>query len=260
MTQLIGAAFGSDPDPVKHAQKIGAQCFQIQAGDPQGWKKPALDFPGGAKELLAQAKELKMDIYIHAAYVINVASTNNRIRIPSRKLLQQTVDLAAEINAKGVVVHGGHVTKDDDPASGFDNWRKACEQIEMHVPVLIENTAGGSHAMARTLDNITNLWKSVGHTKVGFCFDTCHAWAAGIELKTAVKEIKKITKRIDLIHANGSRDEFESSRDRHSNFAESLLPQDQIAMVVKDAGCNVIIETSEDGIKEDISFLLKQVK
>jgi deoxyribonuclease-4 len=130
----------------------------------------------------------------------------------------------------------------------------------MHVPVLIENTAGGSHAMARTLDNITNLWKSVGHTKVGFCFDTCHAWAAGIELKTAVKEIKIITKRIDLIHANGSRDEFESSRDRHSNFAESLLPQDQIAMVVKDAGCNVIIETSEDGIKEDISFLLKQVK
>ena len=260
MTQLIGAAFGSDPDPVVHAQKIGAQCFQIQVGDPQGWKKPALDFPGGAKELAAQAKDLKMDIYVHSAYVINVASTNNRIRIPSRKLLQQTVDLAAEVNAKGVIVHGGHVTKDDDPASGFDNWRKACEQIEMHVPVLIENTAGGSHAMARTLDNITNLWKSVGHTKVGFCFDTCHAWAAGIELKTAVKEIKKITKRIDLIHANGSRDEFESSRDRHSNFAESILPQDQIALVVKDAGCNVIIETSEDGIKEDISFLLKQVK
>ncbi len=95
MTQLIGAEFGSDPDPVRHAQKIGAQCFQIQVGDPQGWKKPALDFAGGSKELLAQAKELKMDIYIHAAYVINVASTNNRIRIPSRKLLQQTVDLAA---------------------------------------------------------------------------------------------------------------------------------------------------------------------
>ena len=141
MTQLIGAAFGSDPDPVKHAQQIGAQCFQIQAGDPQGWKKPALDFPGGAKELAAQAKDLKMEIYIHAAYVINVASTNNRIRIPSRKLLQQTVDLAAEVNASGVIVHGGHVTKDDDPKAGFDNWLKACEQTQMHVPVLIENTS-----------------------------------------------------------------------------------------------------------------------
>ena len=109
MTQLIGAAFGSDPDPVVHAQKIGAQCFQIQVGDPQGWKKPALDFPGGAQELAAQAKELKMDIYVHSAYVINVASTNNRIRIPSRKLLQQTVDLAAEINAKGVIVQDHHL-------------------------------------------------------------------------------------------------------------------------------------------------------
>jgi deoxyribonuclease-4 len=129
----------------------------------------------------------------------------------------------------------------------------------MHVPVLIENTAGGSHAMARTKENLTNLWKSVGHTDVGFCFDTCHGWAAGIELKTAVKELKAITKRIDLIHANGSRDEFDSSRDRHSNFAESLLPQDEIAQVVKDAGCNVIIETAEPGVKDDIKFLLKQV-
>lgn len=259
MTQLIGAAFGSDPDPVKHAQSLGAQCFQIQAGDPQGWKKPALDFPGGAKELAQLVKENKMAIYIHAAYVINVASTNNRIRIPSRKLLQQTVDLAAEVGSLGVIVHGGHVTKDDDPKAGFDNWRKACEQTEMHVPVLIENTAGGSHAMARTKENITNLWKSVGHTNVGFCFDTCHAWAAGIKLDSAIKELKTITKRIDLIHANGSRDEFESSRDRHSNFDESILPKEQIAKVINDAKCNVIIETAEPGIKKDIEFLLKAV-
>ena len=90
---------------------------------------------------------------------------------------------------------------------------------------------------------------------VGFCFDTCHGWAAGIDLKTAIKELKAITKRIDLIHANGSRDEFDSSRDRHSNFAESLLPQDEIAKVVKDAGCNVIIETAEPGVKDDIKFI-----
>jgi len=259
MTQLIGAAFGSDPDPVAHAQNLGAQCFQIQVGDPQGWKKPTLDFPGGAKELADLTSSLNMPVYIHAAYVINVASTNNRIRIPGRKLLQQTVDLAAEVKASGVIVHGGHVTKDDDPMVGFDNWRKAVEKTEMHVPVLIENTAGVSHAMARTLENIKNLWQNVGHTKAGFCLDTCHAWAAGIELKTAVKEIKNITKKIDLIHANGSRDEFDSSRDRHSNFTDSILPQDQIAQVVKDAKCNVIIETAEPGVKADLEFLKKLV-
>jgi deoxyribonuclease-4 len=260
MSQLIGAAFGTDSDPINHAQDLGAQCFQIQVGDPQGWKKPAIDFPGGNKEFAQLIKSLKIPVYVHTAYVINVASTNNRIRIPSRKLLQQTVDLAAELNASGVIVHGGHVTKEDDPKNGFDNWRKACEQTEMHVPVLIENTAGGSHAMARTLANLKNLWQSVGHTDVGFCLDTCHAWAAGIELKTAVKDIKNITKRIDLIHANGSRDEFDSSRDRHSNFSESILPQEQIAQVVRDADCNVIIETAEPGVKIDIEFLKKVVK
>ena len=178
MSQLIGAAFGLDPDPISHAQDLKVKCFQIQAGDPQGWKKPDVDFAGGTKELASLIKEKKLTVYIHAAYVINVASTNNRIRIPSRKLLQQTVDLAKELNAQGVIVHAGHVTKDDDPKKGFDNWRKAAEQTEMHVPVLIENTAGGSHAMARTLENITNLWEFVGHTEIGFCLDTCHAWAA----------------------------------------------------------------------------------
>ena len=66
-----------------------------------------------------------VDIYIHAPYVLNVATLNNRIRIPSRKLL-----LGARrrrrptVGAKGLIVHGGHVDKGDDLAVGFDNWRK----------------------------------------------------------------------------------------------------------------------------------------
>ena len=113
--------------------------------------------------------------------------------------------------------------------------------------------------MARTLDNITNLWKSVGHTKVGFCFDTCHAWAAGIELKTAVKEIKKITKRIDLIHANGSRDEFESSRDRHSNFAESLLPPDQIQWLLRMPDVTLLLKLQKMASRKISHFYLSRL-
>ena len=75
----------------------------------------------------------------------------------------------------------------------------------------------------------------------------------------SVKDIKKITKRIDLIHANGSRDEFDSSRDRHANFEDSLLPKDLIGKVVKEAKCNVIIETSDQGIENDIKYLKKMV-
>ena len=102
-----------------------------------------------------------MDIYIHAPYVINVASTNNRIRIPSRKLLDQQLKAAAAIGAKGLIVHGGHVTADVDPAAGRGELGQGGEQIERPLPLLIENTAGGNGAMARSLDAIARLWDGV---------------------------------------------------------------------------------------------------
>ena len=103
-----------------------------------------------------------MHAYIHAPYRINVASTNNRIRIPSRKLLGQYLAAAAEIGARGVIVHGGHVTADADADEGYANWRKAVERTERPVPMLIENTAGGDNAMARGLDAVARLWDAIG--------------------------------------------------------------------------------------------------
>ena len=168
---------------------------------------------------------------MHAPYVLNVATTNNRIRIPSRKLLQQHLDAAAEIGATGVIVHGGHVLKNDDPAVGFDNWRKCIEGLEMPVPLLIENTAGGDNAMARRLERIARLWDAVGAARVatvGFCLDTCHAHAGGVELVALVERVMAITGRIDLVHANDSRDAFDSGADRHANFGEGEIDPDEL--------------------------------
>ena len=112
-----------------------------------------------------------------------MATTNNRIRIPGRKLLQQHIDGAASIGAKGLIVHGGHLNKDEDPAIGFDNWRKAVEATDLKIPLLIENTAGGDNAMTRYLDRIAGVWDAIGSASgsenVGFCLDTCHAHAGG---------------------------------------------------------------------------------
>ena len=74
------------------------------------------------------------------------------------------------------------------------------------MPVYLENTAGGDHAMARHFDTIARLWDHIGDTGIGFCLDTCHAWAAGEALIDAVERIKGITGRIDLVHCNDSRD------------------------------------------------------
>ena len=83
------------------------------------------------------------------------------------------------------------------------------------MPVLIENTAGGDSACARRFDALARLWDAVGDYDVGLCLDTCHAHAGGEDLVDIVDRAKAITGRIDLIHANGSKDEFDSGRDRH---------------------------------------------
>jgi len=245
-------------DAINQARAIGADQVQVFLGDPQGWKGAELTYPGGAEALRADAAAADLDLYVHAPYVLNVASTNNRIRIPSRKSLQKIVDGAAEIGAKGVIVHGGHVTATDDVAVGYDNWRKAIDALDAKVPVLIENTAGGAKSMARTIESIGRLWDAIGAAEggdqVGFTLDTCHAWAGGIDLTTAADQVRAVTGRIDLVHANDSRDTFDSGADRHAHFGDGLIPPDELVAVIASAGAPVICETHGD-MGPDIAWL-----
>ena len=237
-------------DPLGAAAAKKAEAVQFFLGDPQGWKAPVL--PEGHEAV----RDSDVDVYVHAPYVVNVASPNNRIRIPSRKILTQQLEGAAKIGAKGLIVHGGHVLKNDDPQAGFDNWRKVFERMdECPVPVLIENTAGGDNAMARKFDMLARLWDEVGEFGAGFCLDTCHAHAAGEDLNGIVDRVKAITGRIDLVHLNSSRDEFDSARDRHANIRTGMIDPDLLAAVAKEAGSPVVVETPADGQAEDIAFL-----
>jgi deoxyribonuclease-4 len=199
-----------------------------------------------------------MPLYVHAPYLINVASANNRVRIPSRKILQDTCDAASEISATAVIVHGGHAD-DNDMEAGFERWVKALKYLETDVPVYLENTAGGDHAMARYFDTIGRLWDHIGDTGIGFCLDTCHAWAAGEALIDAVERIKAITGRIDLVHCNDSKDGHGSGRDRHEHLGHGNCDPAALVETVKVAGAPVICETGEDGRKDDIAWLRDQL-
>jgi deoxyribonuclease IV len=265
MTTLVMGGHGDQVDPIAEARARGAGLAQFFLGDPQGWKGPQVAYAGGAAALAADARAAGIALYVHAPYVLNVATSNNRIRIPSRKLLQQTVIAAAEIGAAGVIVHGGHVLKDDDPEMGFDNWRKCIERMEMPVPVLIENTAGGDNAMARHLDRIARLWDAIGSAPggetVGFCLDTCHAHAGGEDLVGLVDKVRAITGRIDLIHANDSRDGFDSGADRHANFGAGEIDGAAIVETIRQAGVPVVVETpgGREGQAADLTWLRDQL-
>ena len=248
-------------DPIAEALARKAEVVQIFLGDPQDWKPPTIAFEGGAAALKAAVDETGLALYVHAPYLVNVASSNNRIRMPSRKILQQQIDAAASIGAKGLIVHGGHVLAKEDPSIGIENWRKTFERMEMRLPVLIENTAGGDNAMARRLDALARLWDAVGEFGAGFCLDTCHAHAGGEELSTVVDRVKAITGRIDLVHANDSRDEFDSGADRHANFGSGQIDGDDLVAVVSAAGAPVVCETpgGAEGQGADIAWLRERL-
>lgn len=251
---LVGAHVGA-ADPLGEAKERNADVIQMFISNPQSYKKP-VPRPD-AQELLDSG----IPIYVHAPYIMNPASPNNRIRIPSRKTLAQTMEAAAALRAAGVIVHGGHVGDDEDISVGFERWRKALDTFESPVPLLIENTAGGGNAVVRELDNYGPLWQEIGDYNVGVCLDTCHAWAAGEDLETAVERVAAATGKIDLVHCNDSRDPINSRRDRHANLGKGEIPEELILAVVRAAGSPIIVETPSDngGQKQDIAWLRERL-
>jgi deoxyribonuclease-4 len=255
---LIGAHVDS-VDPLTAAKQTGADVAQFFLADPQGWKAPK------EHEHADAIRGSDLAVYIHAPYVLNVATTNNRIRIPSRKLLAQHAAGATALGARGLIVHGGHLNAADDPSVGTDNWRKTfarqADEGGFGLPVLIENTAGGTNAVARRFDRLAQLWDAIGEFGPGFCLDTCHAHAGGEDLVGIVERVLAITGRIDLVHANDSRDAFDSGADRHANFGTGQIDPAVIAEVCRLAGSDVIVETpgGADGQGADIDYLRAHV-
>jgi len=228
--------------PLEEAKARGAEVIQIFLSSPQSFRKPA------ARSDADALRSAPIPIYVHAPYLINPVADNTRVRIPSRKMLQETCDAAAAIGAAGVVVHGGHVTGDSGLEVAFPRWRKALSELDSEVPVLIENTAGGDDAVARRLDTVTALWDAVGDLGVGYVLDTCHAWAGGEPMDELVERTVAAVGAIDLVHLNDSRDPFGSRRDRHANLGKGEIPAGDLAAVVATAGAPVVLETPGEAI------------
>lgn len=243
----------SREEPLAAAAELGADCVQVFLSDPQSYRKPPER--SDADELRASA----IALYVHAPYLINVCSPKPNVRYGARKILQQTCDAAAAVGAAAVVVHGGHA--EDDLAEGPGRWLRSLQLLETEVTVLIENTAGGEHAVARRFDALARLWETLsayeGPVDLGFCFDTCHAHAAGEDLDDAVERAIAITGGIDLLHANDSRDPAASGADRHANLGAGQVDADALPAMIAAAGAPVVIETPgpAERLRDDLAFV-----
>ena len=250
--QLVGAHVAPEK-PLAEAKAIGADCVQVFLSDPQGWKKPA------PRKDAEELKASPLPLYVHAPYLINVASPKNNIRHGSRKILQQTCDAAAEVGAAAVIVHPGHA--EDGVTKGFPRWVSTVERLSSEVPLYIENTAGGENAVARRFDDLARLWEAIndadGSVELGFCFDTCHAHAAGEELGDAVERVRKICGRIDLLHANDSRDPAGTGADRHANLGKGEIGVEALTEMIAAADAPVVVETpgNRAAMRADLEFV-----
>lgn len=243
-------------DPLSEAKARGAEAIQIFLSNPQSWKKPK------EREDAAALRQSSIPIYVHAPYLINPVADNTRVRIPSRRILQDTCDAAADIGAAGVVVHGGHLTGEtEDMTEAFGRWRKALEQLDSEVRVLIENTAGGDNAVVRRVETTRELWEEIGDLAPGYVLDTCHAWAGGEPLDELVERTIDAVGAIDLVHLNDSRDPFDSRRDRHANLGHGEIPPDALAAIIDRAAAPVILETPGEASDHvaDLDWVRSQV-
>ncbi len=256
MASVVGAHVPG-ADPLAEAAELGADCVQIFLSDPQSFKKPA------PRPDAAALKASGIPVYVHAPYLINVCSPAPNRRYGGRKILQQTCEAAEAIGAAAVIVHGGHA--EDDVKQGFGRWARTLEQLKTTVPVYIENTAGGKNAVARRFDDLAMLWEAVKAAEtdvpVGFCFDTCHAHAAGEELADAVERVLAIVGRIDLLHANDSQGDAGSGRDRHMSPGKGKIGAELMRHMISTAGAPVVIEPYDaagaavNDVKADIAFV-----
>jgi len=240
-------------NPLAEAAAVGADCIQLSLSDPRSWEKPP------ERDDAAELRGSDVGIYVHAPFLVNVCSPKPNVRHGSRTILDQTCEAAAAIGALAVVVHPGHA--EDGLEAGIGRWSRTLEMLESEVPVYLENTAGGEHAVARRFDALARLWEEVagtsGDVDVGFCFDTCHAHAAGEELGDAVERAIAITGAVDLLHVNDSRDPPGTGADRHANIGAGTIDPDVLRHMIRAAEAPSVVETPHgaEALRADVGFV-----
>lgn len=247
-------------EALSRAKNIGANCVQIFSASPRMWKRTS-----PPQTTLDRYNELKKQLgiektVIHAIYLLNLASDNEELVRKSREVIEYDLHLDSKINGSGVVVHlGSHLGK------GFDAVKEkmvhGIKNILSNTPesstFLIENSAGQNGKIASDLAEIRWLLDHVGSSRLGWCLDTCHAYAAGYGLTNAKGDVQDTTRSdreqvtlfktekqtmnifeeierlhlweaLKVVHVNDSRDPFASGRDRHENIGDGNIGNDML--------------------------------
>lgn len=241
------SAAGSYASVIERSQAINGNAAQFFSASPRVWKKPELD-----ESRIVQLKELQAasedqdirPLFIHALYLVNCASENTELVQKSVNSLLYELNFGRYFDCAGVVVHlGSHQGR------GWEASKEAVavlvkqilSQTDSPVPFLIENSAGQSGKLCSDLHEIRWLIDTVADERLGWCYDTCHGWAAGLsatqpECDTPLDLITELQlwDALKCIHVNDSKDTLGSGRDRHENILDGNIPQAEWEILLND--------------------------
>ena len=221
---------GSLDQSVDRALERGCTTFQIFTRNPRGWKFKPL----GPKEIEGFRRKVRENDYhitvAHMPYLPNLATPRDDVYKASVEALSAEVDRCDKLGIPYLVTHlGSHMGMGIE--KGLHRLiaavNKALDDNKNEVMILLENMAGTKNSMGSTFEDIKRIIAGAKQKdRVGLCFDTCHAFAAGYDLRDE-KRVNDAMKRLDervgldklkVVHANDCKGDLGCHLDRHEHI------------------------------------------
>jgi deoxyribonuclease IV len=258
-----------------YADAAGSEAVQVYVSNSRGWALPPGD-PAQDTLFRDGCGERGIAAYVHASLLVNLGSPTTLTVERSVDTLTHALARGAAIGATGVVFHAGSSVLPEHDDKAMHQVREALlpmldRAAAAGLPrLLVEPTAGGGRSLASRMDDLAAYLAAVeGHPWLGVCFDTCHAWAAGHDLATPGGMTATLDALVAaagpgslrLIHANDSKDDCGSTRDRHESIGKGRIGAAAFAELFTHpatAGVPVIVETpteKHEGHAADIALL-----
>lgn len=217
---------------IGNAQACAAQAVQVFLSNPRAWAPPRISRKEADAFSVAWGESGLGPLFVHAPYVVNLASPNPGFHRRSIDLVRRALEVASQVGAAGYVVHAGSGGR-GEPARALERTAAALRGLVAHADcdVIVELTAGTVGSVAATFPEAARLIEAVGDARLRLCVDTCHLFAAGYALHEPdgvaacfeEMDASSLAERLVLIHANDARYERGSHRDRHEHIGEGKI-------------------------------------
>lgn len=256
---LIGAHLstrGGLHTAFERAAAIDASAAAIFAKNSNQWRGKLLTAEDCAH--FASVRNVE-PMLTHASYLINLAATNEEVHRKSIAAMVDELDRAERLGIHAVVLHpGAHVGT--GASAAIDRIARSLDEIRAQVPdhrvvTLLETSAGQGSCVGCTFEELGQMISLVDDKqRVGICFDTCHVFAAGYDIRTragydrTIDELERFVgiENVGAFHLNDSKREHGSRVDRHQHIGQGEIGIDAFAFLLNDRrfhGIPKVIET-----------------